>query len=79
MIMMKVVFALIGPMIYIPNLECGERHLFLATSVMYPAGTSEGTTEVPLPTGLAVARGTDGKSGSGVYSIDQFNESAGPR
>jgi hypothetical protein len=80
MSILKVVFMVIGPLIYIPNQESGERHLFLATSARYPAGTVGDTAPgVPLAGGVAVARGTSGKSGSGVYSIDWDGESAGPK
>ncbi|MCJ1398438.1 hypothetical protein MMC11_001636 [Xylographa trunciseda] len=65
---------------FVPSVECGERHVFLATSAKYPAGKGgEAVTGVPLPKGVAVARGVDGQSGSGVYSIDQNGESTGPK
>lgn len=80
MFILKAVFMVIGPLIYIPNQESGERHLFLATSARYPARTGGNTVPgVPLSGGVAVARGTDGKSGSGVYSVDWDGESAGPK
>ena len=76
---MKAVYAIIGPMVFIPNEESGERHLFVATSARYPASTGNDTAPgVPLVEGLTVARGTDGVTGSGMYSIDQNGESAGP-
>ena len=79
-ITIKAVFKVIGPLIYIPTEESGERHLFFATSARYPAGIGGDTAlGVPLAGGVAVARGTDGESGSGVYSIDQNGESAGPK
>ena len=49
---------------------------------MYPAGTAGGDTAAGVPLlagGVQVARGTNGKSGSGVYSIDWDGESAGPK
>lgn len=77
---LKMVFKVIGPMIYIPNQECGERHLFLATSARYPPSTSgDAASGVPLPGGVAVARGTNRKTGSGVYSVDWDGESSGPK
>jgi hypothetical protein len=77
---LKAVFKVIGPLIYIPTQESGERHLFLATSARYPAGTGDDTAlGVPLAGGVAVARGTSGKSGSGVYSIDWDGESSGTK
>ncbi|MCJ1316207.1 hypothetical protein MMC15_001527 [Xylographa vitiligo] len=66
--------------LYLPPEECGARHVFLATSAKYPPRTGgEGTAGVPLPEGVAVARGTDGRSGSGAYSIDGSGESTGPK
>ena len=77
---LNVVFKIIGPMVNMPNQECGERHLFLATSARYPAGMSrDAASGVPMVGGVAVARGTNGKSGSGVYSIESDGESAGPK
>ena len=80
MFTMKAVFKVIGPFIYIPTEESGERHLFVATSAKYPAGVDgDKAPGVPLAGGVAVARGTNGKVGSGVYSIDSSGESAGPK
>jgi hypothetical protein len=64
------------PVIPIP--ECGERFTFLMTSSKYPARTPvEGTSGISLAEGVEVATGTDGKVGSGVYSVDQNGESYG--
>jgi hypothetical protein len=66
-------------LVYIPTVNAGERHVFLATSARYPAGRNGDTTAgVPLTGGVALARGTDGKAGSGVYSIDLLGKSAKP-
>lgn len=80
MAVVKTVFTLLGPFFYIPLKEVGERHVFLATSAKYPA-RKEGaaTAGVPLGEGVVVARGTDGRPGSGVYSVDVNGESAGPK
>ena len=80
-IILRTVFGIIGPFIYVPNQECGERHLFLATSAKYPPASAGETAAsmVPLGDSLSVARGIDGKVGSGVYSIEQNLESAGPK
>ncbi|TVY86666.1 Oxidoreductase [Lachnellula willkommii] len=78
MYVMKVAWKVVGPFITIPSLECGERHAFLATSSKYPAREG-GDAGVPLDGGIAIARGTDGEVGSGVYSVDQFGENAGPK
>lgn len=62
---------------YIPALESGERHLYLATSARYPP--AEGRDEgVRLSEEIVIARGIDGAPGGGVYSTDEANESAGP-
>jgi hypothetical protein len=74
----KAVFTVLGPLVYIPNEESGERHLFFATSAMYPAGAG-GEKAPGVAGGVAVARGTNGEIGSGVYSINQNGESAGPK
>ena len=76
----KAVFRVIGPFVNMPLVECGERHLFIATSARYPASTSaEAVLSVPLADGISVARGTTGQPGSGVYTVDQNGESAGPK
>lgn len=77
-------FSAFGRWIYIPNEECGERHLFLATSARYASrstgekgkGSGDG---VQLEDGVGVARGTDGNLGSGVYSVGSDGESATPK
>ena len=64
------------------NEECGERHLFMATSARYPARDAAGAgvaTSVKLVDGVEVAEGTDARKGSGVYLPDAQNESAGPK
>lgn len=67
----------LGPLlIYVPEKESGERHLFYITSARYPAKEG-GDNSVPLPEGVEVARGIDGVEGSGLYSADQKNENAG--
>ena len=80
-IILRTVYGIIGPFVYVPNQECGERHLFLATSAKYPPASAGETAAsmVPLGEGISVARGIDGKDGSGVYSIEQNLESAGPK
>jgi hypothetical protein len=63
-----------------PPDACGERHLMLATSAMYPAGKNAGAVAgVPVVEDLAVARGSNGNMGSGIYSVDHKGESAPPK
>jgi hypothetical protein len=49
--------------------ECGARQLYMATSAMFPSATGD-AVGVPLPRGASVARGTDGKPGSGSYTVN---------
>ncbi|KAM7189012.1 hypothetical protein V8F20_010315 [Naviculisporaceae sp. PSN 640] len=73
----KAVFKVIGPLVYIPFEEAGERQLFFATSARFPpaAGDEDGSG-VPLPEGTGAARGSDGKAASGVYSVNIDGETA---
>jgi hypothetical protein len=75
------IFKLVGPLVYIPTKESGERHLFFATSARYPpgSGAETGAIGVPVPSGDPVAVGTDGGEGSGVYAVNWDGESAGPK
>ncbi|KAI0133847.1 putative short-chain dehydrogenases/reductase [Xylariales sp. AK1849] len=62
---------ILGPLIETSPTECGERHTFSATSAMYAPRQSISAVEgVPLDEKLAVARGTDGQTGSGMYSVN---------
>ena len=69
----------IGPLIFTPIEEVGERHLFMATSARFPAAGDDAVAGVPTEIGVAVARGTDGKIGSGVYSVSNDGETASPK
>ncbi|PQE31252.1 short-chain dehydrogenase reductase SDR protein [Rutstroemia sp. NJR-2017a WRK4] len=57
--------------------ESGHRHLFLATSVMFPSQSGE-KAGIELPGRLEIAMGTAGTLGSGVYSVGSDCESASP-
>ena len=63
-----------------PLTESGERHLYLATSSRYPpmSGSSGSGAGLPLREGGDVAQGTNGKVGSGVYSVGWDGESLSP-
>lgn len=69
----EAVYPLIGPLLFTPLNEAGERHLFVATSARFAAGSENG---VPTPEGVVVARGTNGKIGSGVYTVTNDGETA---
>jgi len=75
------IFAMIGPFIYMPSEECGDRHVYFATSARYgpPEKTKEVASGVPLSDGVLPARGTNGEIGSGVYSLHCDGESSGPK
>lgn len=80
MFIFKAVSAVLGPTVSIPTVEAGDRHVFLATSARWPAGTSgDATSGVPLAGGVGVARGTSSKIGSGIYSVGAQGESADPK
>lgn len=70
------IFSVLQPLVETPPAECGERHLFYATSAMY-AACQDGATAagVALEGPLSTARGTDGHEGSGMYSVDVKGES----
>ncbi|KAH8693292.1 hypothetical protein BGW36DRAFT_37796 [Talaromyces proteolyticus] len=70
------VYPLVGPLFATPIDEAGERHVFLATSARFPAGGKSAAAGVPAPSGIMVARGTNGESGSGVYSVTNDGETA---
>lgn len=72
---LKTIWAILGPLVHIPLVEAGNRHLFLCTSARFSAGPQDTTAGVRIK-GLALAKGTDSQIGSGVYSIDANGESA---
>jgi hypothetical protein len=78
--LMTIVLLIIGPLIYIPIRESGERHLFFATSAKYPPRAAvDEAAGVPFVGEIVVAEGTDGGIGSGVYSIHWDGEHTGPK
>ncbi len=58
--------------------EVGQRHLFHATSARYPPQRGS-ETGVKLPDGVQVAKGADGKEGSGCYLLGPDGEPVGDR
>ncbi|KAJ5612471.1 Short-chain dehydrogenase/reductase SDR [Penicillium lagena] len=72
---MGVFLFLFGWLFCIPIKEAGERHLFLATSAKYPARVADKSIKVvPVAGDVQIAVGTDGESGSGVYSVNWDGE-----
>ena len=53
---------------FVPLEECGERHIFLATSAKYPPANGE-IVGVMSEDGVEVALGSNGQKGTGVYSV----------
>jgi NAD(P)-dependent dehydrogenase (short-subunit alcohol dehydrogenase family) len=71
----KVMYAVMTP--WILNVqESGERHFFQMTNACYPAA-SGGSAGVPLPEGLGVMKGSDGRVGSGAYLLDWDGKAIG--
>ena len=68
---------LLTPLLETPPDECGERHLFFATSSRYaPGNGTAAAAGVALGSDVTAAVGSDGEMASGVYSIDNKGESA---
>jgi hypothetical protein len=81
-ILMKVaitIFKIVGPLVYVPIRESGERHLFFATSARYKPRVGSAAAGVPISGDVGVSGGTDGEVGSGVYAVNWDGESAGPK
>ncbi|KAK0364774.1 hypothetical protein LTR02_002475 [Friedmanniomyces endolithicus] len=75
-------FLVLGPFIYVPEEESGERHCFVATSGMFAAaggGKGGEGAGVGLGEGGVVAKGADGRLGSGVYTTDSKCEASGEK
>ncbi|KAI0188921.1 putative short-chain dehydrogenases/reductase [Xylaria flabelliformis] len=71
---------LLAPFINVPPAECGERHVFAATSAAFVPMQGTDRAGVPLDgTSLETSRGTDGKKGSGVYSLSPKVDPASPK
>ncbi|KAK3904487.1 hypothetical protein C8A05DRAFT_42431 [Staphylotrichum tortipilum] len=79
--LLKAVMKIVGPIVAVPVAEAGERQLFFATSARFPARYAYGAgVDVADTAGVAppppavgggvVAKGTDARIGSGVYSVN---------
>ncbi|CAM1504926.1 Fc.00g025170.m01.CDS01 [Cosmosporella sp. VM-42] len=70
---------LLEPFLQTPPVECGERQVFLATSAMYPPAQGDATIAgLILDQKLEIARGSDGKMGSGMYTVGPQGDSSPP-
>ena len=67
-------FQIFGRLLYMNTEEAGDRHLLLATSARYPAGETDNASGIALDKDTTLALGTDGKLGSGVYSVDTYGD-----
>lgn len=66
---------LLTAFVYIPPEESGAFHLFFSTSARYPAAdSSPNSAGVPVDVNDQIVKGSDGKGGSGMYSIDEKGE-----
>lgn len=71
---------LLGPLIRTPIDECAEMHLFFSTSARFASSKGGAASDgVSLQNGLEVARGSVGKTSSGVYTISNKGEPSPPR
>ncbi len=80
--LVRAVFKVVGPSGAVPVAEAGERQLFVATTGRFPArmnvyGSGVRVVGVALPAGVRVARGSDARVGSGVYSVGVDGEAQG--
>lgn len=74
-VVLRVFIFLFGWYVCVPLEECGERHLFMATSARYvPKLGGEGADGVKLGSG-DVFKGSNEEVGSGVYSVKSDCES----
>lgn len=71
--------AVLGPLFYIPSEESGAHHLYFATADRYPPKETTNTSRSMVTSDeMDIARGLNGVTGSGMYSIDQKGECASP-
>ena len=79
-VLLRAYIFLLGRWICVPIEECGERHLYLATSAKFAPATADNDngSGVPLANGAKVARGITGELSSGLYSVGWDGTSASP-
>lgn len=72
MALLRLFFNIVTPftLSFLPPETCGALQLYCATSARFPPASGSGAAGgVPLSKGVTVAKGTDGKVGSGSYSV----------
>ena len=75
-VVFEIFYFLLGRWLFVPIEECGERHVFLATSGRYKPKEGQ-AVGVALVDGIEDGIGSDGEVGSGVYSVDWDGEGPG--
>ncbi len=71
-----IIFPVVGMLLATSVDDAGERQIFLATSFKFPGAGEMTSSGVSRPKGLAIAKGTNEKSESGVYSVTNGGEVA---
>lgn len=74
--MKTIIYWTLGRWLFVPTEECGERHVFLATSGRYKPKDGQ-AAGVPLIEGMTEGMGSYGQVGSGMYSVDWDCEGPG--
>lgn len=67
-VLVRAVMSVLGRWLLVPIEESGERHLYEVTSGVFAAREGGAGGEV-IGEGVELAKGSDGRVGSGVYSI----------
>ncbi|KAK0746897.1 hypothetical protein B0T18DRAFT_438714 [Schizothecium vesticola] len=81
-VVLRLMFKIMGPLVQMSPAEAGERQVFLATSGRFPPRLGadvrgETTTAgVPVDKAVGLALGTGGEEGTGVYSVSCDGEPA---
>lgn len=82
LVALRLILKVVGPLVYIPDVEVGDRHLYLATSARFPPKLSADGVEaagVSIPNDIKVSIGSNGDRGSGVYSVNYDGEPPSPK
>lgn len=74
MFTLRLMFVFMAPIVAINTKESGERHVFGLTSEMYPPSSEGKGQQGRKEVGKLYAIGSDGRRGSGVYTVDQHGE-----
>ena len=81
-VVLRLMFKIMGPLVQMSPAEAGERQVFLATSGRFPPRLGADvrgeitTAGVPVDKAVGLALGTGGEEGTGVYSVSCDGEPA---